>query len=100
MSVSISLETSDHEMRTKKNVCNSIKGCWTPFGHYSLCYTQGVNDPWGRINIQNIVSDLQSMTKQEKHRHHTALSKKELLEKMGVILTECRERAAARRHER
>ena len=39
-------------MRTKENVCTivitSIKGCWTPFGHYSPCVThRGVNTHGG-----------------------------------------------------
>ena len=42
-------------MRTKENVCTivitSIKGCWTPFGHYSPCVThRGVNTHGGEKN--------------------------------------------------
>ena len=51
ISVSIWIETIDHEMRKNGNMVHfffSIKGCWTPFGLSSLCYTQGVKYPWGR----------------------------------------------------
>ena len=53
ISVSFLYETGDYEMRKREKVCNdddhSIKGRWTPFGLSSLCYTQGVKYPWGRI---------------------------------------------------